>query len=422
MPETSPVESKLPALPTGLTYLKRRAVSDDAAIEIIGIRVRVRRGGFDADQSFELYGPTAGDLDDAIRRAKAWWKRTRGEIDAGTYVDPKVAKEAERNAAQHLANDRQARVAKRRASMTLKELIEAKFDTDEFDGYRRAVSMKKKSYESAEKYLLTALIEEFGDRRLADIRKENVLSWKNRLLTEPRLTKAASKPPKKGKRQPVPEPVAAKPLSTAAVRHRLALLSHIFSTAIDVWEMEGLVNPTRKLLDAPSKRKRRLVDDEESRLLAAAEKVDNKLIRQAIICAIEIGARRGEIVALQYRDIDFAAATAVLRDTKNGTDRTVSLSVRAVAILKGMPVPVDRGQLFNITGNGLYQAWIRVTEEAGITNLRFHDLRHEAVSRMLTRPGMSVADVRDQVGHKTLDMVNTYAEAQAATERAKKLG
>jgi integrase len=377
----SETAKQLPALPVGLTYVKRPAVPGSGIREIIGIRVRVRRGGFDANHIFDLYGPTATDLDEATRRAKAWWKKTRGEIDAGTWTDPRIAKAAERNAAEHLANDRQARVGKRRASMTLKELIEAKFDVDEFDGYRRAVSMKKKSYESAEKYLLTALIEEFGSRRLADIRKENVLSWKNRLLTEPRSTKAASKPAKKGKGQPVPNTASPKPLSTAAVRHRLALLSHIFSVAIDVWEMEGLTNPTRKLLDAPSKRKRRLVDDEEKLLLAAAEKVGNAMIRQAIVCALEIGARRGEIVALQYRDIDFAAATAVLRDTKNGTDRTVALSGRAVTILKTMPVPVDRGQMFKITGNGLYQAWTRVTKEAGISNLRFHDLRHEAVPR-----------------------------------------
>ena len=104
-----------------------------------------------------------------------------------------------------------------------------------------------------------------------------------------------------------------------------------------------------------------------------------------IALAIETGMRAGELRLLKWSNIDLRGRTATIEDTKNGERRVVPLSSRALEVLHGLPRRID-GDLFpTMTTDGLSHGFRRVCRKAGVEGLRFHDLRHEATSYLMTR-------------------------------------
>jgi len=89
--------------------------------------------------------------------------------------------------------------------------------------------------------------------------------------------------------------------------------------------------------------------------------------------------------------------------TKNGTSREVPLSKRAyetLMILK-QSGSIDQSTPFGMTISAFDQTWKRVIKRSGITDLKFHDLRHEAVSRFFEL-GLNIMEVSTISGHKEL--------------------
>ncbi|MBU2708638.1 site-specific integrase [Zooshikella marina] len=109
-----------------------------------------------------------------------------------------------------------------------------------------------------------------------------------------------------------------------------------------------------------------------------------KDIPYIVIFALETGMRRGEIARLQWKDVDLKKCTAIARNTKNGEDRTIPLSSKAIGILRQLPRDII-GQVFPIRADSITQAFDRCRQRAGIKNLRLHDLRHEATSRFFEK-------------------------------------
>ena len=95
--------------------------------------------------------------------------------------------------------------------------------------------------------------------------------------------------------------------------------------------------------------------------------------------------------------MDLNAGFAILFDTKNGEDRRVPLTKKARDVLSRLPRQDAR--VFPISANCVRLAWERTRNKAGISDLRFHDLRHEAVSRFFEM-SMSVPEVALISGHK----------------------
>ena len=166
-------------------------------------------------------------------------------------------------------------------------------------------------------------------------------------------------------------------------------------------------NPVEYLqLPPPHKsRKRRLMPSEKERLLTAASSQRNIFIAPIIEFAIETGMRRSEILKLRWCDVDLENGFASLYDTKNGEDRRVPLTRRCIEVLK--TVPQTREQVFPVSATCLRLAWNRSRKKAGITDLRFHDLRHEAVSRFFEM-GMSVPEVALISEHKNVRQLFRY--------------
>ena len=199
------------------------------------------------------------------------------------------------------------------------------------------------------------------------------------------------------------------------VRLDLALLSHLFNTARTAWGMESLSNPVDLVKCRRAKlrngRDRRLVGDEQARLLAAALAYGGE-INSLITWAIETAMRRGEIAAMRWEHVNRETRTLLIPDTKTGTPRNIPLSPAALAVLDALPAKA-RGPVWSLRPDSITQAFRRVCKAAGITGARLHDMRHEATSRLFEKQGFNAMEVSSITGHKSMQMLKRYTHLRA---------
>jgi integrase len=150
-------------------------------------------------------------------------------------------------------------------------------------------------------------------------------------------------------------------------------------------------------------RNRRLSVEEHTLLLRSCSKSSNHWLAPLIIIAIETGMRRGELLSLVWEDVDLDLRVAHLDMTENGSKRDVPLSSEAITLLRSLPHDIS-GKVFPMTAASLRGLWNRACRRAGITDLHFHDLRHEATSRFFEK-GLNVMEVAKITGHKNLRML-----------------
>jgi integrase len=148
------------------------------------------------------------------------------------------------------------------------------------------------------------------------------------------------------------------------------------------------------------------------KLAHGLQKTRNRHLADVIHFAIATGMRRGELLSLTWRQIDLAKRTAYLTNTKNDQPRHVPLSPHAVAVLQQQNETRPDGLVFPVSANAVRQAWERLKRRAGIEDLRFHDLRHEAISRFF-ESGLTVPEVGSISGHKDLRMLMRYTHLRA---------
>ncbi len=214
--------------------------------------------------------------------------------------------------------------------------------------------------------------------------------------------------------------------SNNTVRLELALLSHLFTIAIQEWRMGLIYNPVaavRKPAAGPG-RNRRLLSGEEHKLFAACDEASNPMLGWMVRMAIYTGMRAGEIQTLRRDQVDLTRRVVLLNKTKNGSARTVPLALRAVEVLHealAHPVrPKDTDLVYwGEPGRDGHRrpyeynpAWRRALKRACIADLRFHDLRHEAVSR-LVEAGLGDQEVAAISGHKSMQMLRRYTHLRA---------
>jgi integrase len=209
----------------------------------------------------------------------------------------------------------------------------------------------------------------------------------------------------------------------ATVVKEINSLSHLLDVAIKDWGLALHANPA-KLVRRPTVargRERRLIPGEEAKLFDACDKSRATMLTPVVRFAIETAMRMGEILALEWRYVDMVQRVATLPDTKNGEVRQVPLSSAAIATISSLPRHFKDGRVFWIWSrpDGLKNAWRRAVNSAGIIDLRFHDLRHEAVSRLFEL-GLNPMEVASISGHKTLQMLKRYTHLKAS-ELVKKL-
>lgn len=195
-------------------------------------------------------------------------------------------------------------------------------------------------------------------------------------------------------------------------QYDLVLIRHIIEVARKEWGYYLGANPVNlvRIPNGVRKRDRRLTKEEAIAFHSALQQCWNPVFRALILLAEETGMRQSELLNLQWANVDCPNATLFLPDTKNGTPRVIPISERAQRILNGL----GRGDLevFPLTKFAIRNAWLRLIKRAGIKNYRFHDLRHEAISRFFEL-GLSVPEVALISGHKTPTMLFRYTHLRA---------
>lgn len=156
-------------------------------------------------------------------------------------------------------------------------------------------------------------------------------------------------------------------------------------------------------------RERRLLPGEETKLFAACAASRASMLAPVVRFALETAMRMGEILSLEWRYVDLVQRVATLPDTKTGDARQVPLSTAAIAAISSLPRHFKNGRVFWTwsRADSLENTWRRAVKSAGIIDLRFHDLRHEAVSRLFEL-GLNPMEVSAISGHKTLQMLKRY--------------
>ena len=210
-------------------------------------------------------------------------------------------------------------------------------------------------------------------------------------------------------------------VAAGTVHRELGLMRHALEVARRDWDIDLGANPLDRVKrpKLANSRDRRLAPGDYEKLKAALNKTRNPLIAPLVDLAIHTAMRRGEILALRWDQINWHQRTAYIADSKTGVPRTIPLLDKAVAVLSGLHRGGLNGLVFPLSVEALKQAWGRARDRAGLGDLHFHDLRHEAISR-LSEMGLTLPEIALVSGHKDPRMLFRYVNLRPA-DLAKKL-
>jgi integrase len=195
-----------------------------------------------------------------------------------------------------------------------------------------------------------------------------------------------------------------------AAGYDLQLIRHALNVAKAEWGVTLQNNPVNaiRMPPKPKPRERRLKPGEYELLLNYAAMSHSWFMEPLIILAVETGMRLGEMLKVTWDDWDSEKQTLYLRDTKNGSNRLIPISDSANAVMRTITKRHQR--ILPTNYEAVKSAWRRLCMRAGIEQLRFHDLRHEAISRWIER-GLTIPEVAILSGHKNKTALLSYSHA-----------
>lgn len=213
-----------------------------------------------------------------------------------------------------------------------------------------------------------------------------------------------------------------KAVTPKSLQRMLSPINHMFKLAVEEWAIPLKENPlvTLRLKVIDNKRQRRLTADELDMLTVAAKRTRNPYVVLVVRFALETAMRRGEMLALKWAQVDTERRSAIILEAKNGHSRVIPLSSKAMEVLEQARTvgEADQSRVFPLSANGLRLSWERLVRRAKINDLHFHDLRHEAISRLFEL-GLTVPEVASVSGHRTMGQLFRYAHANHASVREK---
>jgi len=205
-------------------------------------------------------------------------------------------------------------------------------------------------------------------------------------------------------------------ISLSTINRELACLKTCFSKAIE-WE-KAERNPAAKIkkFHEPNAKERILTAEEMKRLLNVA----SPEVRPVLIIALNTGMRRGEILGLRWRDVDFVKGFILIENSKSGRSRKIPMNGLVFETLRAMnrdrefvfENPETRTNIKDVK-TAFKGACRRAKKDPkdendkGIEGVRFHDLRHTAASRMI-EAGVDLVTVSKILGHATIQMTMRY--------------
>lgn len=260
--------------------------------------------------------------------------------------------------------------------------------------YRTQISILKKGY-AQEKYRIETICRSFlGTKITREITSVDIATYRDQRLGEI-------------------NPRTGRPLATSTVRLEMSLLSNYFDVGRIEWGICD-ANPVANVRKpkAPPGRDRRLTAREERLILRYCHGHQNIDLYSIVVLALETAMRQGEILKLRWEHLNLKTRIAHLPETKNGSKRDVPLSVKARDALIRMGVKTN-GRVFGYTAQGLKSTWRFMLIKLGIADLHFHDLRHEAISRLFELGSLDMMEVAAISGHKSLTMLKRYTHLKA---------
>ena len=262
------------------------------------------------------------------------------------------------------------------APKTLEELL---------NRYLKDISSKKKGFQDETYRMKKVMSEPMAKVPLARLSPAMIASWRDKRLES---------------------------VSGPTVRKDMAILNHAISLSMREWGVDLRSNPMTLVSKPVSSkaRERRLSGKEYDRLMESLETCRNTWIKPLVEFALETAMRRGEILSLVWENVNLDSRVAFLPETKNGENRNVPLSQKALDILQSLPRETE--YVFNTTAYSVRMAFERALKRAEIEDFRFHDLRHEATSRLFEKD-LNIMEVSSITGHKDLGMLKRYTHLRA---------
>ncbi|ROT44710.1 site-specific integrase [Pusillimonas sp. NJUB218] len=205
------------------------------------------------------------------------------------------------------------------------------------------------------------------------------------------------------------------------IRLELQLISHLYETARKEWGMESLGNPLQNIRKPSGSRarSRRLESGEYDRIHARLDASTNRYAAPVFDLAIETSLRQGVLFQLRWEWVDLGKRMIMfpgnmLTVENKSVPPILPLSIKATAVLKEMPAQTlesqnadSTGLVLKTTANAVVCLWKRTLADLGIEDLRWHDLRHEAASRLFEK-GLHPMEVTSITGHRSMQMLKRY--------------
>ena len=317
-----------------------------------------------------------------IRRRQGRWQAQVRRKGYSQVTKTFTSKEAAKRWIKAVETDMERGEFKPRLDMTVGQLIK-RYQTD--------IIPKQKAHQSA-LIRCRRLRRELGNINLSDLSPAHLASYRDERL---------------------------KTIKPSTLKRELSILSSAINIAIIDWGIPIPSNPVAmtRIPKHDGSRDRRLKNGEEEKLLAIAKPV----YQRTIIIAVETAVRRGELLNIRQSHINFDNQTLHLPETKTDTPRTIPLSTRAVKALKDQiqslsdtnVVQMERDPtLFRMSAPMFRHEIHKYRVKLDMEDWRFHDLRHEATSRLFER-GFNVMEVALVTGHQDLRMLKRYTHLRA---------
>ena len=307
------------------------------------------------------------------KEAQAWARKTESEMDRGLFVDQTAARET-----------------------TLADLVNAYIEgvTENRHSENARVSERLR----LERFLRTE--KELCSFYIINLRPEHFEAYRDRRLKQ-RVSRGDNSSVTRGT------------IAPSTVKRELNLLKRVIDyrrrwlgIQLNPVNAQDVKRPT-----VQDERDVRLSDEERGALMKACREARNSLLAPFVELGFETGARRGNLLRLEWQDVNLRLGTALLRGMKNSRNpdkiinHTIGLTPRAVEILEALPRADAR--VFPMTSNAMRKAFNYARKKAGLTHFRFHDTRHERISSLF-EAGWAMPQVMAQSGHRDPKSVMRY--------------
>lgn len=215
----------------------------------------------------------------------------------------------------------------------------------------------------------------------------------------------------------VVEAMRSRNYAAGTINRVLVLLRYGYTLALR-WHIDGVdSNPAKELknLREDNKIERYLTPEQTTRLLEAVRSSLNPLLADIVAFLLFTGARKREALDARWQDIDWRQKLWRIPRTKSGKVRHVPLSSGALKLLRELKEKADPAiaHVFANPRTGLpfvsiFYSWNTARIEAGLPELRIHDLRHSFAS-FLVNAGRSLYEVQELLGHADIRTTSRYA-------------